>query len=130
MTTLEKSNRERSVSPDVASTASDLTTRQVVKFAGLAAVVAMFTDAAIGHALLWENDPFWTYWATDTFLIATIFGLGTAWLGMSIARGAVLAAAQTVVLTIYYWSISPIGLPSHSEWLDLQHTWVTGIPVH
>jgi len=34
------------------------------------------------------------------------------------------------LLTIYYWSLSPIGLPSQPEWLDLEHTWITGLPVH
>lgn len=77
------------------------------------------------RALLWENDPYWTYWITKTFLIATVFGLGTAWLGMGIGRGAAITAVHTVVLTAYYWSLSPIGLPSHPEWLDLEHTWVT-----
>jgi hypothetical protein len=80
--------------------------------------------------LLWENDPYWTYWITKTFLIATVFGLGTAWLGASLARGAVITAVHTLILTVYYWSLSPIGLPSHPEWLDLEHTWVTGVPVH
>lgn len=37
---------------------------------------------------------------------------------------------HTLVLAIYYWSFSPIGLPSSPEWLDLGHTWVTGVPVH
>ena len=41
-----------------------------------------------------------------------------------------VTAVQTLILTTYYWSLSPIGLPSHPEWLDLQHTWVTGPPVH
>src|SRR5205814_1851264 len=27
---------------------------------------------ALGHALSWENDPYWTYWITKTFLIATV----------------------------------------------------------
>ena len=102
----------------------------LVKFAGAAAVLAMLSDAVIGHGLIWENDPYWTYWVTDTFLIATIFGLGSAWIGVGAVRGAVLTAVQTVVLTTYYWTFSPIGLPSHSQWLDLEHTWVTGPPVH
>jgi len=34
------------------------------------------------------------------------------------------------LLTAYYWSLSPIGLPSQPEWLDLEHTWITGLPVH
>ena len=104
--------------------------RDLAKFTGAVALLAILADAAVGHALLWENDPYWTYWITKTFLIATVFGLGTAWLGTGIARGAVLTAVHTLVLTIYYWTLSPIGLPSHPEWLDLQHTWVTGVPVH
>jgi hypothetical protein len=90
--------------------------RDLAKFTGLVALFAIFADAAVGHALLWENDPYWTYWITKTFLIATIFGLGTAWLGIGVGRGAVITAVHTVVLTVYYWSLSPIGLPSHPEW--------------
>ncbi|MDQ3978145.1 MAG: hypothetical protein M3314_01135 [Actinomycetota bacterium] len=104
--------------------------RDLAKFTGLVALFAIFADAAVGHALLWENDPYWTYWVTKTFLIATIFGLGSAWLGIGIGRGAVITAVHGLVLTIYYWSLSPIGLPSHPEWLDLEHTWGTGVPVH
>ena len=104
--------------------------RDLAKFTGAVALLAILADAAVGHALLWENDPYWTYWITKTFLIATVFGLGTAWIGAGIARGALITAVHTLVLTIYYWSLSPIGLPSHPEWLDLQHTWVTGLPVH
>jgi hypothetical protein len=104
--------------------------RELAKFTGAVALLAILSDAAVGHALLWENDPYWTYWVTKTFLIATVFGLGTAWLGAGIARGAVITAVHTLVLTVYYWTLSPIGLPSHPEWLDLQHTWVTGLPVH
>jgi hypothetical protein len=106
------------------------TTRGLAAFTALVALLAILADAAVGHALLWENDPYWTYWVTKTFLIATVFGLGTAWLGTGIGRGAVITAAHTLILTVYYWSLSPIGLPSHPEWLDLQHTWVTGVPVH
>jgi hypothetical protein len=104
--------------------------RGLAKFTGAVALLAIFADAAIGHGLLWENDPYWTYWITKTFLIATVFALGTAWLGVGVGRGAVITAVHTVVLTVYYWSFSPIGLPSSPEWLDLEHTWVTGMPVH
>jgi hypothetical protein len=106
------------------------TVGDLAKFTGAVALFAILADAAVGHALLWENDPYWTYWITKTFLIATVFGLGTAWLGASAARGAAITAVHTLVLTVYYWSLSPIGLPSHPEWLDLEHTWVTGLPVH
>ena len=104
--------------------------QDLAKFSGVVALLAIFADAAVGHGLLWENDPYWTYWITKTFLIATVFALGTAWLGVGVARGAVITAVHTVILTIYYWSFSPIGLPSSPEWLDLEHTWVTGMPVH
>ena len=104
--------------------------REVAKFTTAVALLAIFADASVGHGLLWENDPYWTYWVTKTFLIATVFGLGTAWLGAGVGRGAVITAVHTLVLTIYYWSFSPIGLPSSPEWLDLEHTWVTGVPVH
>ena len=107
-----------------------LSTRDVAKFSAMVALLAIFADAAIGHGLLWENDPYWTYWVTKTFLIATVFGLGTAWLGMGVGRGATITAVHTLVLTVYYWTFSPIGLPSHPNWLDLEHTWITGVPVH
>jgi hypothetical protein len=107
-----------------------VSTREVAKFTAAVALFAIFADAAIGHGLLWENDPYWTYWITKTFLIATVFGLGTAWFGVGIGRGAIITAVHTVVLTVYYWSFSPIGLPSSPEWLDLEHTWITGMPVH
>lgn len=102
----------------------------VLKFAVTGAVLAMLADAAIGHAMLWKNDPFWTYWVTDTFLITTVFALGTVAIGVGVARGALVTGVQALVLTTYYWTLSPIGLPSHARWLDLEHTWITGIPVH
>ena len=105
-------------------------TRGLASFTALVALLAILSDAAVGHALLWENDPYWTYWITKTFLIATVFGLGTAWLGTGVGRGAVIALVHTLILTVYYWTLSPIGLPSHPDWLDLEHTWITGVPVH
>ena len=107
-----------------------LAPRDLAKFTAVVALLAIFFDAAIGHGLAWENDLYWTYWITKTFLIATVFGLGTAWLGIGIVRGAVITAVHTLVLTIYYWSFSPIGLPSSPEWLDLEHTWLSGLPIH
>src|SRR5919202_2717096 len=104
--------------------------RDVAKFAIGVGLLGIFADATLAHGIAWENDPYWTYWVTKTFLIATVFGLGTAWLGLGAGRGAIITAVHTVVLTVYYWSLSPIGLPSHPEWLDLEHTWVTGVPVH
>jgi hypothetical protein len=103
---------------------------QVAKFTALAALLAILADATIGHGLTWENDPYWTYWVTKTFLIATVIGLGTAWFGIGVGRGALIVLAHTIILTIYYWSLSPIGLPSSPHWLDLEHTWITGVPIH
>ena len=103
---------------------------EVVKFTALAAMLAIFVDAAIAHAMIWGNDPYWTYWVTDTLLMATVFGLGTMLFGIGLGRGALITAVHVTLLTIYYWSFSPIGLPSHPEWLDLEHTWITGLPVH
>lgn len=102
----------------------------LVKFTALASLLAIFMDAAIGHAIAWGNDPYWTYWITDTLLMATVFGLGTAWLGLGLGRGALITAVHVTLLTTYYWSLSPIGLPGQPEWLDLEHTWFTGLPVH
>ena len=107
-----------------------LTVSDLLKFTGLAALLAIFMDAAVAHAMLWGNDPYWTYWVTDTLLMATVFGLGTAWFGMGLIRGAAITAVHVTLLTVYYWSLSPIGLPGHPEWLDLEHTWLTGLPVH
>ncbi|HXG75602.1 MAG TPA: hypothetical protein VNJ53_03440 [Gaiellaceae bacterium] len=107
-----------------------LDARSLALFTAAVALLAIFSDAALGHGLTWENDPYWTYWVTKTFLIATVFGLGTAWLGVGPGRGAVVTAVHTLVLTVYYWTLSPIGLPSHPEWLDLEHTWLTGLPIH
>ena len=104
--------------------------RDVATFTAMVALLAILADAAVGHGLLWENDPYWSYWITKTFLIATVFGLGTAWLGMGVGRGAAITFVHTVILTVYYWTLSPIGLPSHPDWLDLEHTWTTGVPVH
>jgi hypothetical protein len=103
---------------------------QASLFAAAVAALAIFWDAAVGHGLAWENDPYWTYWLTKTFLIFTVFALGTAWLGIGIGRGAVITAVHTLVLTVYYWTLSPIGLPAGPEWLDLEHTWFTGLPIH
>lgn len=103
---------------------------EVVKFTALAAVLAIFIDAAIGHAMIWGNDPYWTYWITDTLLMATVFGLGTMVFGIGIGIGALITAVHVTLLTTYYWSLSPIGLPSQPEWLDFEHTWATGLPIH
>ncbi|MFN2568896.1 MAG: hypothetical protein ABR564_04770 [Candidatus Dormibacteria bacterium] len=104
--------------------------RDVAIFTVMVALLGIFFDASVGHALTWENDPYWTYWITKTFLIATVFGLGTAWLGMGAGRGAVLTVVHTLILTVYYWTLAPIGTPSSPNWLDLEHTWVTGSVIH
>lgn len=102
----------------------------IVKFTFIAALLAMFGDAAIAHAMLWGNDPYWTYWITDGLLMATVFGIGTAFFGAGARKGAILTAVHIFLLTTYYWILSPIGLPGHGEWLDLERTWITGLPVH
>src|SRR5688500_10993165 len=98
----------------------------VVKFTALAAALAIFIDAAIAHAMIWGNDPYWTYWITDTLLMATVFSLGTMLFGIGMGKGALITAVHVTLLTTYYWSLSPIGLPAHPEWLDFEHTWATG----
>jgi hypothetical protein len=114
----------------VRARAERLSAGGVAKFTTAVALAAIFIDASIGHGLTWENDPYWTYWITKTFLIATIFGLGTAWFGVGVGRGAVITAVHTLVLTVYYWTFSPVGLPSTPTWLDLEHTWISGLPIH
>lgn len=103
---------------------------EVAKFTALAAILAIFADAAIAHPILWGNDPYWSYWITDTLLMATVYGLGTAVLGVGMVQGTIITAFHITILTTYYWILSPIGLPSSPEWLDFEHTWLTGLPVH
>ena len=103
---------------------------ELVKFTALASLLAIFADAAIAHSILWGNDPYWSYWITDTLLMATVYGLGTAWLGIGLRQGAIITAIHITILTTYYWILSPIGLPSSPEWLDFERTWLTGLPVH
>jgi hypothetical protein len=107
-----------------------LSISELFKFTMLASLLAIFADAAIAHAMLWGNDPYWSYWITDSLLMATVFGLGTAWFGIGPGRGALLTLVHVALLTAYYWTLSPIGLPSQPEWLDFERTWVTGLPVH
>ena len=121
----EHSGGARTDSPYQVTSLSD-----VVKFTALASALAIFLDAAIAHAMFWGNDPYWTYWVTDPLLMATVFGLGTMLFGIGIGRGALITAVHVLLLTTYYWSLSPIGLPSHPEWLDLERTWITGLPAH
>lgn len=69
---------------------------EVVKFTTLAALLAIFLDAAIAHAMLWGNDPYWIYWVTDTLLMATVFGLGTMLFGIGMGRGAIITAVHVL----------------------------------
>ena len=107
-----------------------LSVRGTAKFGLLTALCAIFIDAAIAHGLFWENDPYWTYWITKSFLIATVFIIGTALLGIGIVQGMVITVVHTAILEIYYEWLAPVGLPQEPEWLDDNHLWVTGVPVH
>lgn len=104
--------------------------RETLKFALLVALVAIGVDAVIAHGLFWDNDPYWTYWVTKTFLIATVFVIGTALMGTGLVAGLVITAVHTLVLEIYYQWLAPVGLPQEPEWLDFNHLWVTGVPAH
>lgn len=66
----------------------------IVKFTFIAALFAMFGDAIIAHAMLWGNDPYWTYWITDGLLMATVFGIGTSFFGVGLGKGAILTAVH------------------------------------
>jgi hypothetical protein len=44
--------------------------------------------------------------------------------------GLILTAVHTLILEIYYQWLAPVGLPQEPEWLDFNHLWVTGVPVH
>lgn len=107
-----------------------LAIRDTAKFGLLVGLCAIFMDAAVAHGLFWENDPYWTYWITKSFLIATVFIVGTAFLGSGIVQGLLLTVVHTAILEIYYEWLAPIGLPQQPEWLDDDHLWVTGVPVH
>ncbi|RWM76486.1 MAG: hypothetical protein EOR81_22805 [Mesorhizobium sp.] len=107
-----------------------LLAKDTIKFSILVGLSAIFVDASIAHGLLWENDPYWTYWITKTFLITTVFLFGTAFLGIGIVPGLILTAVHTLILEIYYQWLAPVGLPQEPEWLDFNHLWVTGVPVH
>lgn len=107
-----------------------LSIRDTAKFAMLTALCAIFIDASVAHGLFWENDPYWTYWITKTFLIATVFTAGTAVIGVGIGQGLVLTAVHTAILEIYYEWLAPVGLPQQPEWLDDNHLWTTGVPAH
>ena len=49
-----------------------LESRNVVKFGALVGFTAIFLAASIAHGLFWENDLYWMYWITQTFLITII----------------------------------------------------------
>jgi hypothetical protein len=53
-----------------------LVPKEVAKFAVLVGLGGIYFDAAIAHGLFWENDPYWTYWITTSFLITTVFCSG------------------------------------------------------
>jgi len=107
-----------------------LLAKDTVKFSVLVALSGIFFDAALAHGLFWENDPYWTYWITKTFLIATVFLLGTAVFGIGVIQGVLLTAVHSVILTVYYHWFAPVGLPQEPEWLDFYHLWITGLPAH
>jgi hypothetical protein len=109
---------------------NQLTGREVAKFGVMVGFFGIFYDASLAHGLFWENDPYWTYWITKTFLITTVFCLTTAFFGIGLAQGLVATAVHTVVLEVYYQWLSPIGLPREPQWLSFDHLWITGVPVH
>jgi len=37
---------------------------------------------------------------------------------------------HTAILEVYYEWLAPIGLPQEPQWLDDNHLWLTGVPVH
>lgn len=107
-----------------------LSAREVAKFGLLVGLCAIFIDASVAHGLFWENDPYWTYWITKSFLITTVFIIGTAFFGTGIKQGLLITVAHTLILEIYYQWLAPVGLPQEPEWLDFNHLWTTGVPVH
>jgi hypothetical protein len=107
-----------------------LTASDVSKFGVLVGLCAIFMDASIAHGLWWENDPYWTYWITKTFLITTVFTAGTLLIGTGLAQGLALTLVHTVILEIYYQWLSPIGLPQEPQWLAFRDLWLHGFAVH
>ena len=71
-----------------------LTDREVTQVGALVGLLGIFYDAALAHGLFWENDPYWTYWITKTFLIASVVSLMTAFFGLGLAQGAVATAVH------------------------------------
>ena len=107
-----------------------VTGREVAKFGVMVGFFGIFYDAAVAHGLFWENDPYWTYWITKTFLITTVFSLATAFWGIGLAQGVVATAVHTLILEVYYQWLSPVGLPREPQWLSFDPVWITGVPVH
>lgn len=108
----------------------NFTSNAAIKFGILTGVLAMFIDAAIGHGLFWKNDPHWTYWFTDAFLITMTISFGTSILGIGLWQGIILIAIQTLILEIYYEFLSPVDLPQEPYWLSHYDIWTTGYLVH
>jgi hypothetical protein len=110
--------------------AAVLTPSGAAKFGVLVGLAAIFMDASIAHGLWWENDPYWTYWVTKTFLITTVFTAGTIVLGIGLVQGLILTLVHTLILEIYYQFLSPIGLPQEPQWLPFKDLWLHGFVVH
>ena len=104
--------------------------KKTVSFGLLVGVTAIFIDASIAHGLWWENDPYWTYWVTKTFLITAIFIVGTSLLGIGKKPGLIITAIHTLILEIYYQWLSPVGLPQEPVWLSFRDLWFPGFIVH
>lgn len=107
-----------------------LNSRELVVFGVLVGFTAIFVDAIIAHGLFWENDPYWTYWITKTFLIITVFTIGTALLGIGIRQGLIITGVHTLILEIYYEWLAPIGLPQEPMWLPFKDLWTLGVITH
>jgi hypothetical protein len=110
--------------------AAVLTPSGAAKFGLLVGLAAIFMDASIAHGLWWENDPYWTYWVTKTFLITTVFTAGSIVLGIGLLQGLILTLVHTLILEIYYQFLSPIGLPQEPQWLPFKDLWLHGFVVH
>jgi len=106
------------------------TANSAIKYGILTAILAMFLDAAVGHGLFWKNDPYWTYWITDTLLIITIVTIGSTIVGIGVWQGFLLTAFQALTLEVYYQFLSPVALPQEPYWLSHYEIWTTGLPVH
>lgn len=107
--------------------------RDSIQFGIWVGFAAIFVDAAVLHGIWWQNDPYWTYWITKTFLITTVFSLGTALLGIGLTQGLVLTGLHSVVLEVYYSWFAPVGLPQEPMWLPIvgyRGLWVAGLATH